>query len=183
MDYVNDPLVGYISDRVRSRWGRRRPFLLFGFLPFAVAFALLWWRPPIAGQVGLAIYYAIAYLLYDTAATLVYMPYFALTPELTMDYDERTSLTSYRAAFSIVGSLVAFIVPMMIIGTMQPENAGRVTLMAFALAWSAPSRCSPSFCARANAPSSRNRPNPAFATRSAPSSTTGLFSLPWASTS
>jgi GPH family glycoside/pentoside/hexuronide:cation symporter len=128
-DYINDPLVGYLSDRVRSRWGRRRPFLLFGFLPFAAAFAMLWWRPPIAGQVGLAAYYAFAYLLYDGAATLVYMPYFALTPELTLDYDERTSLTSYRAAFSIIGSLVAFIVPMMIIGTMHPDNAGRVFLM------------------------------------------------------
>jgi len=128
-DYLNDPLIGYLSDRVRTRWGRRRPFLLFGFLPYAAAFALLWWRPPIAGQVGLAVYYALAYLLYDTAATFVYMPYFALTPELTLDYDERTSLTSYRAGFSIVGSLVVFIVPMMIIGTMQPENAGRVTLM------------------------------------------------------
>lgn len=128
-DYVNDPLVGYLSDRVRSRWGRRRPFLLFGFLPFAAAFALLWWKPPIAGQVGLAVYYACAYLLYDTAATFVYMPYFALTPELTLDYDERTSLTSYRAGFSIVGSIVAFTVPMLIIGTMSPGNAPRVALM------------------------------------------------------
>jgi len=128
-DYINDPLVGYLSDRVRSRWGRRRPFLLFGFLPFAAAFAMLWWRPPIANQVGLAAYYAFAYLFYDSAATLVYMPYFALTPELTLDYDERTSLTSYRMAFSIGGSLVAFIVPMMIIGTMHPDSTDRVLLM------------------------------------------------------
>src|SRR5512143_3612855 len=46
-DYVNDPIVGYISDRTRTRWGRRRPFLLFGALPFALAFMLLWWRPPL----------------------------------------------------------------------------------------------------------------------------------------
>jgi GPH family glycoside/pentoside/hexuronide:cation symporter len=54
------------------------------------------------------VFYALAYLLFDTGATFVYMPYFALTPELTSDYDERTSLTTYRMFFCIAGSLVAF---------------------------------------------------------------------------
>src|SRR5512138_2602068 len=107
-DYFNDPLIGYLSDRTRSRWGRRRPFLLFGALPFALFFAMMWYRPAIQGEVGLAIYYAAAYVLFESAATFVYMPYFALTPELTSNYDERTSLTSYRMFFSILGSLVAF---------------------------------------------------------------------------
>ncbi len=131
-DYINDPLIGYISDRTRTRWGRRRPFLLFGSLPFALAFMLLWWRPPLQGDLGLAIYYAAAYVFFDIAATFVYMPYFALTPELTPDYDERTSLTATRMFFSIAGSLVAFTVPLMIVGSFRPENAGRVLLMAVA---------------------------------------------------
>lgn len=126
-DYVNDPLMGYISDRTRTRWGRRRPFLLFGFVPFALAFTALWWRPPIENQVLLAGYYGLAYLLYDAAATFVYMPYYALTPELTPDYDERTTLTSWRMAFSLLGGLIAFTVPLAVIGTMRPESAGRVT--------------------------------------------------------
>jgi glycoside/pentoside/hexuronide:cation symporter, GPH family len=57
------------------------------------------------------------------------MPYVALTPELTQDYDERTSLTSYRMAFSLLGGLIAFVVPLMIIGTLRPENADRVFQM------------------------------------------------------
>jgi GPH family glycoside/pentoside/hexuronide:cation symporter len=126
-DYVNDPLIGYISDRTRSRWGRRRPFLLFGALPFALAFTLMWWKPPFHGF-GLAAWYAGAYLLFDTAATFVYMPYFALTPELTSDYDERTSLTSYRMFFSILGSLAAFTVPLAIIGAFRPENSSKILL-------------------------------------------------------
>ena len=128
-DYINDPLIGHISDRTRTRWGRRRPFLLFGPLPFALAFTMLWYRPPLQSDLLLAIYYAAAYVIFDAAATFVYMPYFALTPELTTDYDERTALTSYRMFFSILGSLVAFTVPLMIVGTFVPENAPRVLLM------------------------------------------------------
>ena len=128
-DYINDPLIGYLSDRTRTRWGRRRPFLLFGFLPFALSFIALWWKPPIGNQVLLAAYYAGAYFMYDLCATLVYMPYFALTPELTLDYDERTSLTSYRMFFSIAGSLIAFTLPLMMVRKFTYENASRVLLM------------------------------------------------------
>ncbi len=128
-DYVNDPIMGYISDRTRTRWGRRRPYLLFGPLPFALAFTLMWWRPPLEQEWLLAIYYAVAYLFFDAAATLLYMPYFALTPELTSDYDERTSLTSYRMFFSILGSLLAFTVPWFIIDSFHPQSAPRVLVM------------------------------------------------------
>ncbi|MHB0856352.1 MAG: MFS transporter [Anaerolineae bacterium] len=127
-DWINDPIIGHLSDRTRSRFGRRRPFLLYGFIPFGIVFTLMWWRPPLASQGWLAAYYAFVLMFYDTAATLVYMPYFALTPELTLDYDERTSLTSYRMAFSILGSLIAFTVPWMIIGAFRPENAPRILL-------------------------------------------------------
>ncbi len=128
-DYINDPLIGHLSDRTRTRWGRRRPFLLFGALPFALAYILMWVRPPLENQVLLAAYYSFVYVLFDAAATFVYMPYFALTPELTDNYDERTALTTYRMFFSILGSLVAFTIPLLIIGSFQPENASRVLLM------------------------------------------------------
>jgi glycoside/pentoside/hexuronide:cation symporter, GPH family len=128
-DYINDPLVGYLSDRTRTRWGRRRPFLLFGALPFSLSFMLLWMHPAIENQVLLVIYYAAAYVLFDMAFTLVNMPYTALTPELTADYDERTSLTSYRMLFSIAGSLIAFTIPLAIISSFTPQNAGQVQFM------------------------------------------------------
>lgn len=139
-DYVNDPLVGYLSDRTRSRWGRRRPYLLFGAVPFGLAFALMWWRPPFDAQAWLVVYYALAYLVFDAAVTVVYMPYVSLTPELTQDYDERTSLTSYRMAFSLLASLIAFVVPAAMIGRFYPDNASRVLTMGlvFGLACIAP---------------------------------------------
>jgi GPH family glycoside/pentoside/hexuronide:cation symporter len=128
-DYINDPLFGYISDRTRTRWGRRRPFLLFGPIPYAIFFILMWWKPPIQGDFALVAYYTIIYMLYDAAATMIYMPYFALTPELTSDYDERTSLTSVRAFFSLFGSLVAFTIPLLIVNNLSPEYENNVLIM------------------------------------------------------
>ena len=128
-DYINDPIFGHISDRTRTRWGRRRPYLLFGPVPYALAFVMLWWRPPLESEIALAVYYAIAYVAYDAAATLVYMPYFALTPELTSDHDERTSLTTVRMFFSILGSLLAFTIPLLIVGGFNPDSAPRVLLI------------------------------------------------------
>ena len=128
-DYINDPIIGHISDRTRSRWGRRRPFLLFGALPFALAFTMMWFKPPWENLIALTAYYAVAYVIFDTAATFVYMPYYALTPELTEDYDERTSLTSYRMFYSIFGSLLAFTIPLMIVGSFSPGNTSKVLLM------------------------------------------------------
>ncbi len=128
-DYINDPIIGYLCDRTRTRWGRRRPFLLFGFIPFGLSFLMMWWIPPFENPWLLTGYYALAFFFFDTMVTVVTMPYFALTPELTQDYDERTSLTSYRMAFSLIGGLVAFVVPLAIIGETVPENADRTLMM------------------------------------------------------
>src|SRR5512139_3520909 len=128
-DYINDPIVGYLTDRTRTRWGRRRPYLLFSALPFALTFAMLWWIPPFENVAALTAYYALAFALFDTAASFAYMPFYALTPELTDDYDERTALTTTRMFFSIFASLVAFTIPLLIVGTFRPENAGRVLAM------------------------------------------------------
>jgi len=128
-DYISDPIAGYITDRTRTRWGKRRPYLLFGAIPFGLAFAMMWWIPPIATEMGLAVYYSVMYFLFDTVLTFTVMPYFALTPELADDYDGRTSLTSYRMVFSLIGSMIAFVLPMMIIGEMHPDNTRTIMLV------------------------------------------------------
>ena len=107
-DAVNDPLFGLLSDRLRTRWGRRRALLLFGAVPLGLSFILMWIVPPF-GQLGLAIYYATAFIVFDTAFTVVHVGYNSLTPELTPDYDERSSLNGYRMIFSISGTLGAII--------------------------------------------------------------------------
>jgi GPH family glycoside/pentoside/hexuronide:cation symporter len=105
-DAINDPLVGAISDRVRTRWGRRRPFLLLFAIPFGLAFLLMWWAPPWQNQVVLLIHVTLAFMISDTLQTLVVVPFLSLTPELTEDYDERTSLSGYRMVFNLVASII-----------------------------------------------------------------------------
>jgi GPH family glycoside/pentoside/hexuronide:cation symporter len=135
-DLVNDPIQGYISDHIHTRWGRRRPFLLFGAIPFGLTFLGLWWIPPIASQVWLTVYYSAMYFLFDTFATILFIPYVALTPEITADYDDRTSLTSFRMGFSIFGSLLGIVVPLLVLGgaAIPPEKSTSVFIIASALA-------------------------------------------------
>jgi GPH family glycoside/pentoside/hexuronide:cation symporter len=105
-DAINDPIVGAVSDNVRTRWGRRRPFLLLFAIPFALAFVLLWWAPPWQTQFMLMVHVTLAYMVSDTIQTLITVPYLALTPELAPTYDGRTSLTSIRMFFNLIASLV-----------------------------------------------------------------------------
>ncbi len=105
-DAVNDPLVGSISDRLHSRLGRRRPFLLFGSIPFALSFFLMFIVPPFESRSALLLYYSLVFLIYDTLFTIVNVPYLALVPELTDHYDERSSLTGWRTAVAFLAQLV-----------------------------------------------------------------------------
>lgn len=105
-DSINDPLVGAISDRMQTRWGRRRPFLLFGAIPFGLTFFFMFYVPPLDSTIALAVYYSLVFLVFDTLYTIVNVPYSALTPELTEDYDERSNLAGWRMGISIFAALV-----------------------------------------------------------------------------
>jgi glycoside/pentoside/hexuronide:cation symporter, GPH family len=122
-DAVNDPIVGWLSDRTHTRWGRRRPWLLWGAIPFGLFYFALWYVPPF-GQTGLVVYYFFVLLLLDTTYTVVNVPYCALTPELTHDSDERTSLNSYRFAFSVGGALVSAVLHPIIVGSFSSIRTG-----------------------------------------------------------
>ena len=123
-DAVNDPIVGMLSDRTQSaKWGRRYPWILWGAIPFGITFFLQWIVPHFgngdANQWGLFWYYVVVAILFNMSYTMVNLPYTALTPELTQDYNERTGLNSYRFAFSIGGSIFSLILAQIIFATVK----------------------------------------------------------------
>ncbi|MEM9452429.1 MAG: MFS transporter [Cyanobacteria bacterium P01_E01_bin.6] len=120
-DGINDPIIGYLSDRTESRrWGRRHSWMLYGAVPFGLLFFLQWIVPPLEDPAinpwPLFGYYVVIGVLFNLAFTAVNLPYTALTPELTQDYDERTQLNSFRFAFSIGGSILSVILVILLTG-------------------------------------------------------------------
>lgn len=105
-DAVIDVVVGSMSDNARTRWGRRKPFLLAGGLLSAVSFLMLF-APPVLGQGALMAWMIAALLVYSTAYSLFNVPYMALPSELTDGFHERTRLISFRTVFVSIGQVLA----------------------------------------------------------------------------
>jgi glycoside/pentoside/hexuronide:cation symporter, GPH family len=121
-DLVTDPLMGYISDRTQSRWGRRRPFLLLGSFVCFIAFVALFNVPNIDSETGMAIYAAFLLILFTTAYTIFNVPYLAMPAEMTDSYNERTSMMGYRVVFFTTANLGLFLGGALLLRTYGPEQ-------------------------------------------------------------
>ena len=120
-DAINDPIVGILSDRTKSKWGRRLPWMIYGAIPFGISFLAQWLIPTTDKTVLFWFYVAIA-IIFNTFFTIVNLPYTALTAELTNDYQERTSLNGFRFTFSIGGSILSLILAQLIFGWLKPAT-------------------------------------------------------------
>ncbi len=105
-DAVTDPLVGYLSDNTKSRWGRRHPFLYASALPLALSYFLLWHPPPfVQGDTAMFVHVLLCLIALLGSQTLFQVPAYAMAAEITSDYDERTRLFArYNTVMSVVGN-------------------------------------------------------------------------------
>jgi GPH family glycoside/pentoside/hexuronide:cation symporter len=123
-DAVTDPVMGYISDRTLSRWGRRRPYLLFGAIPMMLALWLFFSAPGITNQAALIIWAMLTLMLLNTASTVINIPYSSLTPELTDDYHERSTLNGYRFGCAVFGTIAGAAAVLPLTGLFPTERLG-----------------------------------------------------------
>ncbi len=110
VDAVTDPMVGQLSDRFSSRWGRRHPFMLVGALPFGVAISALFAPPDGLGNAGLFTWMLTFAILVRLLLTFYFVPHLSLGAEMAKGYHQRTSLIGYRVFFSFVGQLATAVI-------------------------------------------------------------------------
>ena len=136
-DGVTDPLFGYISDRTRTPFGRRRPYIAVGSLALAVSLYLLF-NPPEASPTFETWWFGICIFSLFLFWTTVVVPYESLGPELTFDYHERTGLFSMRDGAMLAGTLVAASSPMIVsqvLGLSQDAEGERIKFFWIAATW------------------------------------------------
>ena len=114
IDAITDPMVGQLSDRHKSRWGRRHPFMLIGAIPFGIAIYLLFAPPAGLTETGLFSWMLGFAITVRILLTFFFVPHLSLGAEMVRDYHERTSLISYRLFFQFAGglfvSMVGFVI-------------------------------------------------------------------------
>lgn len=126
-DAVFDPLVGYVSDHMRTPWGRRHPLMYFSALPLAIGFFMLWNPPAELTEDGLFWWLVGCLLAIRLMDTFFEVPSIALGPELESDYDRRTTVVSSRIFFRTVGGLSVTILGMQWFLRPLPDGSGGVT--------------------------------------------------------
>lgn len=128
---VNDPLSGYWSDRTRTRWGRRVPWVATFFIPLAITFYLLWFpfqSGPNLSEFRLLFYFLIIILSFDLCWTIVVMNWTALFPEIASGEKERAGVSALREVFSILGLIIGVALPPVLAGS-DWSNRGSMALL------------------------------------------------------
>ena len=110
-DAITDPLMGWITDRTKTRWGRRRPWMFVGAPLTAVAFVALFSPPENLATMAAAVWFTSTFVCYFLFHTVYSIPHYGLGPELTSDYHERSSLFAVMEGFTLLGTMVAAALP------------------------------------------------------------------------
>lgn len=130
-DAIIDPTLGIITDRTRSRFGRRRIFLLIGIIPVIVTFTLLWFSFGIKSVSLKFVYYIVMYILFSSSFSIIQVPYNALLPDMVKEYEARAGFSSMRILISNISATVAVTVPNLILGPAAARTPQSYLLMSF----------------------------------------------------
>jgi len=125
-DGINDPLMGIITDRTRSKYGRHRRYLLWSIPPLVIAYSMLWNSFGLDAKehpTACVMYYAFAYILYKTAYTMVDVPHTAMLPTLAPEYNKRTQYTSVSYIFNSVGMIPSYIILLIFLSAFGSSGA------------------------------------------------------------
>lgn len=127
-DSITDPFEGLISDRTRTALGRRRPYLLAGIPLVFLSFFALYYPYNMESETSRFVAVMLSYLFYSTVVSIVMLNYNALHSEITLDYHERSSLSSIRILFSTLASIVAALVPLEIVRAFPDVRTGYIVM-------------------------------------------------------
>jgi len=139
-DAITDPFMGQLSDRTRSRFGRRRIYFLLGSIPVFFSWVMLWYGFGITDSTAKFLYYTLAFIFFSTAFTIVMVPYNAILSDMVRDYNRRSAFTGMRLGFSAAAAIFCATVPALITGAYtDPKQAylimGLTFGALFAICW------------------------------------------------
>ena len=127
-DAITDPFEGIITDRTRTRMGRRRPYLLAGIPLVFISFFLLFYPVDLESETGRFIFVICTYLFFSTVVSIVMVSYNALASELSLDYHERTSISSFRIFFSTFSSILCAVLPLEVVKLFPDVHQGYIMM-------------------------------------------------------
>ncbi|MCH2170041.1 MFS transporter [Myxococcota bacterium] len=133
-DAISDPMIGSISDRFQSRFGRRHPFLYAAPIPMGICFFAIYAPPSSLEGFGLFAWFTVTTILLRTAQTFYHVPHLALGAEMTPEYGERSVLMSYNTIFALVGTSGFYYIAWSYFGTLDDGTADRTGYMTLASA-------------------------------------------------
>ena len=139
-DAITDPFMGIISDRTRTRFGRRRIYFLIGSVPVLISWIMLWYSFGITGTTAKFIYFTFAFIFFSSAFTIVMVPYNAILAEMVKDYNKRSAFTGVRLSFSAGAAILCAIIPPMITGAIDDQKEGYLVMalvfgLVFGVCW------------------------------------------------
>jgi len=131
LDAVTDPGMGIITDNTRTKFGRRRPYIILGAPLVFFAFVMMWFPLSSGTEVSKVVFYIFAFVLMNTVTTIVQVPFLSWAAELSTDYTERTAITNVRMVISVTSSILSAVMPMVIVGMYQEVRTGYIMMSIF----------------------------------------------------